>query len=100
MTKFQRFLSDFWKIGFLMGVVGYGLWLVDPANSVIFQATGIGLFIVGGTHLTRRILFSKLDLQAIANKAIDDRNMAAAIVFAAVMLFLIAVVFIPMQVIK
>ena len=100
MEMFKRLLMDCYKVGVLMGLVGWGLYLLDPSNIVVFQAMGIGIFLVGGTHLTRRILFNKIDLQRIALEAINDHNVAAAIVFSAFMAFLIAVMWISSQVFK
>lgn len=100
VSKVRRFFYDFFKIFILMGVVGFLLYQADPTNAVIFQAMGIALFMVGGTHLTRRILFNSLDIQAIARLAVRDNNMSAAIVFASVVAFLIAVMSLSMQVFK
>lgn len=100
ISKVRRFFYDFFKVFLLMGVVGALLYWADPANAVVFQAMGIALFMVGGTHLTRRILFNSIDLQAIARTAINDKNVPAAIVFASFVAFLIAVMMLSMQVFK
>jgi len=73
---------------------------MDESNIVVVQAMLISLFMVGGTHLTRRILFPRLDLQAIATDACVNNKLGAAIVFAAVVLFLVAVMFLSMSVLK
>ena len=100
ISKIRRFINDFFKVFLFMGVSGVLLYWADPANAVVFQAMGIAIFMVGGTHLTRRILFNSIDLQAIARTAINEKNMPAALVFAAFMAFLIAVMMLSMQVFK
>lgn len=91
---------DLARIGILLFVIGYLLVQHDASNTVIIQALGIGLFLVGGSHLTRRILFYRLDLQSIAREAIEEKNMPAAVIFAAIMFFLVAVMFLSMSVLK
>lgn len=100
LSKVSRLLSDLARVVALMGVAGWFLYLADPANSVVFQAMGIAIFLVGGTHLTRRILFSRLDLQQIASKAINENNLPAAVVFASIVVFLVAVMHLSMAVFK
>lgn len=96
----RRFFADVFRVGLLLLAAGSILYLMDPANVVVFQALLIGLFVVGGTHLTRRVLFPRLDLQSIAKRAVEDNNTPAAIIFAAVVAFLIAVMFLSMGVLK
>lgn len=99
-SKTARVISDFLRILALLVVVGVGLYLVDPANAVVFQATGIAMFLVGGTHLTRRILFHRLDLQTIAEEAVKDNNFSAAVVFAAICVVLVSIMHLSMSVLK
>ena len=96
----KRIYTDLLRVGFLMLVTGILLYLIDPANIAVFQALLIGVFVVGGTHLTRRILFPQIDLQSIAKRAYTDNNLGAAIVFFGVVLFLIAVMYLSMDVLK
>ncbi len=91
---------DVIRVFLLMIVTGSILYIIDPANAVIYQAVMIALFQVGSTHLTRRILFPHLDLQSIAKKAVEDSSIAAAIVFSSIIAFLIAVMFLSAQVFK
>lgn len=98
MSKIARLCSDLFRYILLLGLVGFVLYKLDPANVVVFQALLIGMFLVGGTHLTRRILFHRLDLQSIATKAYKENNMAAAVVFASVCLVLVAIMFLSMSV--
>lgn len=95
-----RFLMDIAKVGSMVLLVGVILYLTDPANVVVFQALGIAIFTVGGTHLTRRLLFDRLDLQSIALKAVHDNNTAAAVIFTAIVFFLVAVMFVSLSVLK
>lgn len=96
----KRIWVDLVKVFILMVAAGVLLYLADPANIVVFQAMGIGIFLVGGTHFTRRILFHRIDLQSIAIKAVEEKNVAAAIIFAAVMFFLVAVMVVSMSVLR
>ena len=96
----RRFAVDVVKVLVLLVLTGVGLIYVDPANVVVFQALGIGIFLVGGTHLTRRVLFHRLDLQSIAQRAVEEANFPAAVVFAAICGVLVAIMFLSMQVLK
>ncbi len=96
----KRIYTDFLRVGILLVLVGALLYWLDESNIVVFQAQLIGLFLIGGTHLTRRILFPQLNLQAIAKKAYEDNNIAAALVFLTVVAFLIAVMFLSMRVLN
>lgn len=96
----RRVAVDVVRVLVLLVLTGAGLIYADPANVVVFQALGIGIFLVGGTHLTRRVLFHRLDLQSIAQRAVDDVNFPAAVVFAAICGVLVAIMFLSMQVLK
>lgn len=96
----RRFLHDFLRVALLMFLAGVILFWADPANAVVFQSLGIGIFVVGGSHLTRRILFPRLDLQAIALRAVEENNFSAAVVFVAVCVVLVAIMFISMRVLS
>lgn len=96
----KRIYTDFLRVGILLVLVGSLLYWLDESNIAVFQAQLIGLFLIGGTHLTRRILFPQLNLQSIAKKAYEDNNIAAALVFLTVVAFLIAVMFLSMRVLK
>lgn len=95
-----RVIGDLIRITALLVIVGIGLYLVDPTNAVVFQATGIAMFLVGGTHLTRRILFHRIDLQSIALEAVKDNNFSAAVVFAAICGVLVAIMHLSMSILK
>lgn len=97
---FRRLIGDVVKVFLLLVMTGAGLYYADPANVVVFQALGIGVFLVGGTHLTRRILFHKIDLQSIALEAVKENNFSAAVVFAAICGVLVSIMFLSMQVLK
>jgi len=93
-------MTDLVRVFVLMIVVGTILYLMDAANVVVFQAALIGLFFVGSTHLTRRILFTKLDIQTIALTAVKENNLSASLVFMAVIGFLLGILLIPIMVLK
>lgn len=100
MDKYFRLLTDLFRVGILLVATGVGLYLMDEANVVVFQSLGVALFMVGGTHLTRRILFPHVDLQAVAKRAYNDNSVAAAIVFAAMVAFLISVMFLSIGMLR
>ena len=100
ISSVTRFFYDLLRVFVLMIIVGGWLYYVDPANAVVFQAMGIALFLVGGTHLTRRFLFNRIDLQEVARTAVNDKNMPAAIIFMSIIGFLVAVMMLSMQVFK
>lgn len=96
----RRFLHDFIRVGILMVFAGVALYLMDESNIVVLQALLIGIFLVGGTHLIRRVLFPRIDLQSIAKTSIEENNISAAIIFASIILLLIAVMFLSMSTLK
>lgn len=96
----QRILRDLIKILVLMVFIGLLLVYFDESNWVIVQMMGIAMFLAGGTHLTRRILLHKLDLQGIAMQAVTEKNVPAAIIFASVVLWCISLMLIPVLVLK
>lgn len=96
----ERLVRDLMRVLLLLVLTGMALYWMDTANVVIFQAVLIAVFQVGSTHLTRRIMLPNLDLQSIAKKAIADNSVPGAIVFAAIIAFLIAVMFLSTQVFK
>lgn len=96
----ERLISDLVRVILLLVVVGVVLYFQDPTNVAVFQALLIAIFMVGGTHLTRRILFPKLDLQKIALDAIKENNFAGVAIFCAVIYLLVAVMELSMKVLK
>jgi hypothetical protein len=96
----SRFMNDVFRIMFLVGICGGLLYLLDDTNIAIFQSLLAGMFMVGGTHLTRRFLFNRLNLQEIALTAVRDNNMSAAIVFVAICLVLVAIMWLSMSLLK
>lgn len=100
IDKLKRYLSDVVRVLLLLVVTGLLLWYRDEANAVIYDAALIGVFLVGTSHITRRVMMPKLDLQSIAHRAIDEQNWPAAIVFATIIYFLVQVMDLSMRVFK
>lgn len=96
----KRIYTDILRVCTLMVIAGMVLYYLDPANIVVFQALLIAVFLVGGTHFTRRIMMPRLDLQLIAKTAIEEKNMPAAIVFASIVAFLVAVIHVSLSILK
>lgn len=88
------------RVAVLLGVTGAGLYLVDSANVAVFQSLGIGMFLVGGTHVTRRILFHKIDMQKVALEAVSERNLPAALVFLGMCGVIVAIMFLSIKAIS
>lgn len=96
----RSYFADVARIGVLLVLAGAALLYMDLSNIAVLQSLLVGVFIVGGTHATRRILFPKLDLQQIALQATREANLPAAIIFLAIVLFLIAVMFLSSRAIS
>lgn len=96
----RRIFNDLLRVSVLLLAVGALLYQMDESNIVVFQAGLIGVFLVGVTHLTRRILFPNLDLQAIAIKAIQENSVPGVIIFCAIVYFLVSVLQISVGVLK
>ncbi len=94
----QRKHRDILIIGFFLAL-GLALILFDASNIVVLQSFGIGLFLVAGSHITRRVLFNLLDMQSIAQKA-QQEPVGAAIVFASICGFLVSIMWIGMAVLR
>lgn len=96
----KRLLNDMLRIALLLVVTGVLLWYRDEANAVVYDAALIGVFLVGTSHITRRIMMPQLDLQLIARRAIEEANFPAALVFVGVIWFLVQVMDLSMRVFK
>lgn len=96
----NRTLKTLLKVLVMVILVGYALYLYDESNAVVLQASAIGVFLVGMSHLTRRILLDQMDLQRIAAEAVKDNNVSAALVFLGVLWFLVQIMQISMSVLK
>lgn len=95
-TKWERAEREFFRL-FLLVAIGLALINFSPALAIAWAIPALspwglflgGMLLVGAvSHVMRRVLFPKLDLQSIAKKAIGDRddspNLPAAVVFAAI----------------
>jgi hypothetical protein len=91
--------QDFYRVVAFVAVAA-ALYLFDHVNIAVIQAFGIGAFMALGSHITRRILFPSLDLQAIGMVAVNTRNLGAAIVFASISLVLVALMFLGLSILK
>lgn len=100
MSKTKRLLLDLMRIVLLLVVTGVVLYRTDQANAAVFQALGIAIFVVGGTHLTRRLLFPRIDLQDVALNAVKENNGSAALVFLAVCAVMVSVMFLSVGLLK
>ncbi len=65
-----------------------------PALSPWGLFLGGAFFVAAVSHVMRRVLFPRLDLQLIAIEAIEKRNTAAAVVFLGICLVLAAFILI------
>ena len=96
----QRLSHDLWRFSALVALVAILLWLEswlpkasnEAALSPLLTSSAIVLAIAALSHLTRRVLFPKLDLQKIAVKALEH-PIGAAIVFFGICLVLAVLVY-------
>lgn len=77
-------------------LIGLGYWMLAPdmaTLTLIRYSFGLALFLVAASHLTRRLLFTNIDLQDMLRKA-RDGSLGAAVGAASVCAVLIALMFI------
>ncbi len=65
--------------------------IADNSYQVVAFSVGVVLMLAGLSHITRRVLFHRLDLQDIGIKA-TETPLGAAVVFAAIVYFLTVLV--------
>ena len=63
----------------------------EPILSPVLFSIGVAAIVWPVSHMIRRILMPRLDMQDIAIKAINDNNISAALSFIAIILFYIMV---------
>jgi hypothetical protein len=91
---YRLFRNDLCRILLLAGI---GLLLLEPDKPTISLVTysfGLSFLLVAASHIARKILFRRIDIAAYAEDAKDTRNVGSAIVFLAVCLVLIALMYI------
>lgn len=79
----RRHLRDAMRIATTIGLAVF-LLFGDAGTGVILAAVGIMVGTVGLTHLLRRIMFPYVDPKELIQAAIKDKNIPAAMVFAAI----------------
>ena len=95
--NWRDFFHDCRRLLILLGITGVYLLLSDPVNRIIIDSVVVGVFLAGSTHFVRRILFNRIHLQEVAQKA-TETPVGAAIVFAAMVAFLCVVMMVPLMV--
>lgn len=78
-------------------LVGIGLLLLQPDHPtavLVAYSFGMSFLLIAAAHLARKILFRHLDMEELTREVFSDNNVAAAIVFLAVCLVIIALMFI------
>ena len=93
---FNGFKRDAGRTLFFVMITAFALlWLGngldDKSYQVVFFSTGVVLLLAWLSHVTRRVLFNRLDLQDIAIEAMKNA-MGAAVVFASIVYFLTVLV--------
>ena len=84
------FKSDLVRIALLAGL---GLLLLQPDTptlNLISYCFGLSVLLVAASHVLRKILFRRIDLVRLAEDALQNMNLAAAVVFASVCFVLVA----------
>lgn len=84
----HRSKHDVTRLVLITVAAGLLLWLSgqrlpDAALAPLFTSTALVLFICAISHLTRRVLFPKIDLQVMAQKG-AEHPLGAALVFTAI----------------
>jgi len=87
LLKREGFRSFFFVLIVALTLMGLGNGVGDGSYQVVFFSVGVVLLLAWLSHITRRVLFNRLDLQDIALEAIKH-PLGAAIVFAAIVFFL------------
>lgn len=95
-----RITKDLLVVIVMVLITGAGLVWFDESNMAVLQAGAISIFLAGTTHITRRVMFNRIDLQEAAINAIKEKNVAAALVVVALVGFLIAVLSVSLSVLK
>lgn len=66
----------------------------DAANAMtIAYWTAVAVVLVGVTHLLRKLSFPYFDLKALADKAVNENSVPAAIVVFSVVMFICVILF-------
>lgn len=78
----------------ILVVIGLALLQPDqPTIALVTYSFGLSFLLVAASHITRKILFRRMDIATLADSALKEHNVAAAIVFAAICLVLIALMY-------
>jgi hypothetical protein len=86
----MRIGMDFLRLTVLFGL-SYALLRGDYSLNTLAISTGVSLFIVALSHLNRRVLFYRIEVQSLALKAAEN-PVGAGLVFCAIIYFLVALV--------
>lgn len=89
--KRDGFRTLFFVLVTAFALLWLGNGLNDKSYQVVFFSTGVVLLLAWLSHVTRRVLFYRLDLQEIAIEAMKN-PMGAAVVFASIVYFLTVLV--------
>lgn len=97
VSEFQSFLAvlaggkvkkDIYRQCFLFAIGLFALIPMWDASQVVLYFIGVIALFGMAVHLLRRIFFPRISLDLLAKAVLDDKNIAAAIVFAAIVYFM------------
>lgn len=72
----------------------------DTSSVIWLYSLGVAILLAAGSHLTRRVLFHRLDLQAIALDAIKTRNWQGTVIFVTICAVIVSLMWIPVAVVR
>lgn len=79
----------------LLATVGLFLLKPDAATlSLVSYSFGLSFLLIAASHLARKILFRRMDMAVLADAAVKDKNVAAALIFIAICVVLVALMFV------
>ena len=93
VALYNVFKSELIRIALLV-VIGIVLLQPDAATTaLITYSFGLTFLLIAASHIARKILFRKLDIAVLAEAALKEHNLAAALVFVGICLTLIALMY-------
>lgn len=79
----------------ILAAIGLTLLKPDaPTLALVSYSFGLSFMLIAASHLARKILFRRMDIATLADSALKEGNIAAAIVFSAICFVLIALMYI------
>lgn len=92
-SLYQTFKCEIIRIIILL-IIGLALLRPDDATlALVSYSFGLSFLLIAASHLCRKILFRRQDLAELADAALKEGNIAAALVFLSICISLIALMY-------